>query len=150
MSSGYIHSGNEYTFPNLKITGTMCGAGQQLTFQRQEKGPVIHLISKNLAKNDLIKIEKYNGDEIFRIGNEGDVYVNGIILQNNLEPDANVLNNIESRKGVPPPVISKLEKRDDIILERNNTKWKVSISDDGNLLFMKFIDGNWIEKHCVG
>lgn len=140
MSNGYIHSGNEHIFTNLKITGTMCGAGQQLTFQRQEKGPVIHLVSKNLAKNDLIKIEKYNGDEIFRIGNEGDVYVNGIILQNNLEPEVNT----------PPAAISKLEKRDDIILERNNTKWKVSISDDGNLLFMKFIDGNWIEKHCVG
>ena len=164
--SGYIHSRNEWEFDNVRLTTSMIAGANQLCIQRPEKGPTIHLIAKPNYSNDLLRVDNISKEEVFRINHSGVIFVNGSILVNgttsnneSTEIDGNIEMNedsaifFDSQKTLTGSQLTLItnNQSDGIYLgnPEEDTSWKITRTDNGDLLFQKRIDGAWVSRHCI-
>jgi len=148
--SGYKHSTREWEFDCVAVLNKLTAAGKQLTIQRSEKGPIIHIQAKHnhVAHGDLLKIEKFSGEQIFEVGSDGNICVNGRITFHN---DA-VFAVTDLTTGGGDFVDGNGYDKGGVIIKRDdvNVTWKISINSYGNLTLQRYNEetNQWVEKHC--
>jgi hypothetical protein len=168
--SGYISSQNEYEFQNIRVNGTLISGGKQLCIQRHEKGPILSLTGSLKAHNDLMVIKACNGNDILKITCEGYVFVNGVILTNepttsgsgsglsivdhtlDLGRDTSIIFENEVTLNKSNLILNPINPINDGIILGNpeeDSSWKITLSESGDLIFMKRVNGEWVYRHCI-
>ena len=78
--NNYVHTSNSYSFPKLNLYGVGRICGNQLTLNRVNHGPIIHIKKRKQYNNDLILIETPD-TEIIRVDSFGNLYIYGNAIQ---------------------------------------------------------------------
>jgi hypothetical protein len=186
--NGYVASQNEHQFQNVRVNGAL--VSQNLRIKRHDKGPILELNATNESKcnkNDIILIKKHNGDVVFKITYDGEVYVNNVnitnisssdtsshannddnintpLIANNLTIENNVINLGENNTltfgnegnntilNKDKLVLNTMESLDNGVYlgdPKRDNSWKISVSETGDLVFLKKVGGDWIFRQCI-
>lgn len=79
-NTGYIRTENLYRIENLDLIGTLTGAGSQICINRTNDGPVLQIGGNPSYNNDLFLIQSPTGEDIFRVDNNGKIWIEGGLL----------------------------------------------------------------------
>jgi hypothetical protein len=78
LRQGYVKTLNEWRFDNLRLTGTMSGSGKQILINKPNNGPVLKIGGNASYNNDLLLVQTSDGEEAFKIGSDGRVFISGM------------------------------------------------------------------------
>lgn len=83
-NTGYIRTENLYRIENLDLIGTLTASGGQICINRTNNGPALQLGGNPSYTNDLFLVQQSNGEDIIRITNKGQVWLQDELLTNRM------------------------------------------------------------------
>ena len=165
-NQGYIKSVNEWRIENLNVSGKLHGPGNHVKMNAPTRGALIEVKNKYNAKYDIIRVEDYKKNELFRIDKDGDLFLKGEMVNFASVPASVSTSHLQQSKTLTPQLqveLSDISQKGSIQVEDgesiyfgNPTKkgcWKLHTDEKGRLIIDKKLNdsegesGMWVTRH---